>query len=227
MSRAAARFFGAVLRRSPDALFCLATGRTPTRAYDLFVASAQRPASSAPSTRRMRVLKLDEWGGLAMSDPATCETHLQRHIVRPLGLEGRFVGFRSNPRSPAGECARIGRWLAANGPIDLCVLGLGVNGHIAFNEPASFLQAGPHVARLAPASLRHSMLQESRTRPRFGLTLGMANLLQSRRILLLVSGSAKRRPLARLLEGKISPAFPASFLWLHPDVTLFFDFGGF
>lgn len=220
ISQAAARWLEAALRYKPSALFCLATGSTPTRAYDLFV---ERTLRRGVPMHRMRVLKLDEWGGLAMNDPASCERHLQRHIVRPLALGKRYVGFRSNPPVPAKECARIERWLAEHGPIDVCVLGLGINGHVAFNEPGRFLRSGPHVASLARASLRHAMLKESRSQPRFGLTLGMADLLQSQRILLLVSGGAKRQAFHRLMSGEITPAFPASFLWLHPNTTVFHD----
>lgn len=220
LSRTASRWLHREIRRQPSALLCLATGGSPARAYDLF---AEYGAVHPSTVRRLRVLKLDEWGGLDPKDPGTCESQLQRSVVRPLRLRSRYVGFRSNPAQPAAEAERLRRWLAANGPIDLCVLGLGLNGHLAFNEPAPFLQPHAHVATLSPTSLTHAMVQESRRRPKYGLTLGMTDLLQARRILLLVSGEAKRQPLARLLSGRISTDFPASFLWLHPAVTLLCD----
>src|SRR5262249_48201744 len=107
--------------------------------------------------------------------------------------------------------------------IDLCVLGLGVNGHIGMNEPAPSLQPEAHVARLAATSLRHSMLKNSRRAPTYGLTLGMAEILSSREILLLVSGANKRQPLRRLMSRELTTEFPASFLWLHPNWILFCD----
>ena len=220
MSRAAADWLSQEIRRNPAALLCLATGASPARAYDLLAA---RRHSDPGLFRQLRILKLDEWGGLAPDDPGTSESHLQGRLVRPLRLQRRFFGFRSRPADPQAECDRIQRWLQRHGPIDVCVLGLGINGHLAFNEPAAFLQPHAHVARLSRASLGHSMVKESRRRPRFGLTLGMADLLQARRILLLVSGSTKRSPLARLLCREIAARFPASFLWLHPDVTLLCD----
>ena len=220
MSQAATRWLTGHIRSHPASLLCLATGGTPARTYELLAGRGQaRPGDF----RRVRVLKLDEWGGLEAGDPATSEAHLQRQIVQPLRLERRYQGFRSRPKDPAAECARIGRWLQEHGPIDLCVLGLGINGHLAFNEPAQVLRPHAHVARLSSSSLGHAMVKESRRRPRFGLTLGMADLLHARRILLLVSGPTKRRALARLLKPEISPLFPASFLWLHPQVTLFCD----
>jgi galactosamine-6-phosphate isomerase len=103
------------------------------------------------------------------------------------------------------------------------VLGLGVNGHLGFNEPGSDLQPHAHVAHLSPASLAHAMLSQTTVRPTFGLTLGMADILQSHRILLLVSGAAKREPLDRLLASPISTQFPASLLSHHASVTLLCD----
>ena len=127
---------------------------------------------------------------------------------------------RARPRT---ECARMATWLAANGPIDLSILGLGVNGHLGFNEPAAALQAGPHVARLSRASLRHEMLRNARGQASYGLTLGMGDLMRSREVLLLVSGARKAEQLRRLFTGQVTPRFPASFLGLHPVLTICCD----
>ena len=221
MSRAAADFILAELQNRPDLLLCTATGASPTRTYGFLAEQFQRD----PATfQRLRVLNLDEWGGLAMDDPGSSETYLQRHVIGPLAISGdRYTSFQSRPKDPQKECSRIREWLARNGPIDICVLGLGTNGHLAMNEPADVLGPFAHVAELAPTTLNHSMLAGSRQRPQFGLTLGMAELLYSRRILLLVSGAGKSEQLARLFEEKISTQFPASLLWLHPAVNCFCD----
>ena len=220
LSRAAARWMAAELSRKPSSLFCLATGSTPMRSYEIL---AQQGANKVRLFKGMRVLKLDEWGGLNMADPASCEIYLRKALIDPLALGRRYVGFRSDAKDLSSEVKRVGSWLNRNGPIDVCVLGLGVNGHLAFNEPAAFLQPGAHVAKLAEASLKHSMLHHSQGHPSCGLTLGIADLLQSRKILLLVSGASKVLPLRRLLTPQISSDFPASFLWLHSDVTLMCD----
>jgi len=135
----------------------------------------------------------------------------------------RFAGFRSDPAKPERECERMQRWLTANGPIDLCLLGLGLNGHIALNEPAAGLQPGVHVVKLTASSLRSDMLRKANRKPRYGLTLGIGDILRSRKILMLVSGEAKRAVLKRLLEPMVSSNLPASFLWLHPAVTIICD----
>lgn len=220
VSQYAAGWLAGRLRQQPNALLCLATGATPLRTYALL---AERGATERRLFDRARLLKLDEWGGLSMTDPATCEQHLRTTLITPLGLAERYIGFDSQPQDAQAECACIARWLHQNGPIDICVLGLGVNGHVGFNEPAEFLQPHAHLAQLSEASLSHAMLGHSSARPVYGLTLGMADLLQSRHVLLLVTGAAKRLPLQRLLSGRITTQFPASLLQLHPSTLLLCD----
>ena len=209
------------LAGKPDLLLCAAGGSTPLRTYQLL---AEHYAQKPESFRSMRAVKLDEWGGIAMDDPGSCEGQLQKTLVNPLGLSNdRYYGFKSDAAEPDVECERIRNRLAAEGPIDLCILGLGMNGHIAMNEPAGSLQPAAHIAELTAATLAHAMLANTKSKPGFGLTLGMAEILASREILLLVNGAPKRKPLGRLLEREITTEFPASFLWLHPNWTLLCD----
>ena len=220
-SALAAEWLVSTLRAKPDLILCAATGQSPSRAYDLFtrLLLAQRELPN-----QLRVVKLDEWGGLPMDNPATCEFYLQEKLVRPLRLNAdRFIGFQSDPPSPLEECRRVEAWLQANGPIDVCVLGLGINGHLGFNEPGESLAAGCHVAHLTEETLSHSMLSVTNQHPSHGLTLGMRDILASRSILLLVFGAAKAAQLNRLFSGGVSSKFPASFLLLHQKVTCVCD----
>ena len=219
LSHAAAQEVIKTVRQKPDALLCLATGNTPTRTYELLAEAAKL----APGLfTRVRALKLDEWGGLEMSDPGTSESYVRQHVLEPLRIDdSRYFGFESNPVSMEAECARYREWLAANGPVDLSILGLGVNGHVSLNEPADVFRPFAHVAELAPTTLHHSMLTGAR--PTYGLTPGIAELLAARRILFLVSGASKREPLKRLLQPEVAPQFPASFLWLHGNAVLMCD----
>jgi galactosamine-6-phosphate isomerase len=221
MSQAAAAHMEAQLRRRPDALLILASGDTPTLAYELL---AGRGLAEPGLCDRMRILKLDEWVGLGMDDPATCEQALREALVDRIGIgPDRYAGWNSCPANIPAECERIRRWLAGQGPADLCVLGLGLNGHLGFNEPGDRLQPGPHLAELSTTSKGHSMLSRTRGQPRHGLSLGVRDILLSREVLLMVSGARKRSQLRRLLRPEISPQFPASFLWLHPAVTICCD----
>lgn len=221
MSRAAADLVCRELGRRPNLLLCASAGGTPTRAYELL---AHRFASNPRLFHRMRVLQIDEWLGLKLHHPATCEADLRAKLLKPLGITAdRFMGPRTNAANPDAECRRLARWLANHGPIDICLLGLGTNGHVAMNEPADALVPEPHVARLADSSRNHPLLKDVVRKPRHGLTLGMGDILRSRKILLLVNGEAKRAAVSMLLQSPVTTRFPASFLQLHSEATLLCD----
>ena len=98
-----------------------------------------------------------------------------------------------------------------------------MNGHIALNEPAPALHTNCHVAHLSQKSLQHPMIAGDTEKPGYGLTLGMANIFQSRLIILLINGIKKREITQAFLEQKISTELPASLLWLHPNVICLID----
>lgn len=209
------------LRRKPDLLMCASSGATPTGLYG---ALARRRRERPALFRRFRVVKVDEWAGMDRWDPGSCERDIVTHLLKPLGIgANRYVGFNGKARDPLAECRRVAERVATGGPIDVCVLGLGLNGHVALNEPAAAMEPRAHVVELSRQSMRHPMLQKSARKPRRGLTLGLAEILASRRILLLVSGTHKREVLRRLFRPRVTPRFPASFLWLHSNVTLLCD----
>lgn len=222
LSQTAAKEILSTIRAVPQALICLATGSTPKRTYELLVEIGSR---SADCFNSVRVLKLDEWGGLAENHPATCEHYLRERILQPLNIQNNnYTSFRSDAVDPAAECSRIQVLVNQLGPIDLCVLGLGVNGHVGFNEPASSLKPHAHAAQLTVQTQQHSMLGSSTLKPSYGYTLGMADILNSKKILLLVSGNHKQLQLRQLLASRIETSFPASFLWLHSNVDIYNDF---
>lgn len=213
MSQRAADFIVSELERRPSLLLCASAGSTPTGTYERLAARRERGPGLF---KKLRVLQIDEWGGMPRDNPATCEADLQKKLVEPLHVTAdRYIGFRSDAPDPEAECRRIAAWLATNGPIDICILGLGVNGHIAMNEPAAACVPGPHVAKLATSSRKHALLKGLPEKPRYGLTLGMGDILRSREVLLLVSGKRKRAALKRLSKPLVTPRFPVSFLWLH------------
>jgi galactosamine-6-phosphate isomerase len=221
MSRAAVAVIIAELRKKPDLVLCASAGGTPTRTYELL---GKLYARQPQLFRRLRILQIDEWGGIPSEHPASCRSDLLHKLVEPLKVPRRnFVSFSSENPKPLLEVERITKWLERNGPIDLCILGLGTNGHIAMNEPGDTLLPYAHVAELAPSSLRHEMLKDLRPKPYYGLTIGMADIFTSRKLLLLVSGKAKQSAVTTLLAARVSTRFPASFVWLHPHATLISD----
>jgi galactosamine-6-phosphate isomerase len=221
MSRAAASLIISELEKNKNLLLCAATGNSPTGTYAIL---NQEFTRSPELFSGIHILKLDEWGGIPMSDPGTCESYLQSHLIKPLGIDkSRFISFNSDPADPRTECLKIQFELNQRSGIDICILGLGMNGHIALNEPATFLETGIHMAKLSESSLGHTMVSGMKKKPGYGLTLGMADILKSKLIILLINGEKKKRIAAQLLSGRLTTQLPASFLWLHPNVICLMD----
>lgn len=207
------------IKLRPNLLLCTATGETPTNTYTKLVNKKE-----LYPTDQFRVLKLDEWGGVPMSNPMTCEYYLRKFILRPLNISQKnYFGFNSNSINPEKEIQRMKSVLIEQGQIDICVLGLGMNGHIAFNEPPGDSERGCHIASLSASSLLHPMAQNMGIVPKYGLTLGIKEIMQSKKIIMLISGEHKVKIAKEFLSGVISEKIPASYLWLHSEVYCFID----
>lgn len=223
LSAQAASLVIAEITQQRDLLLCAATGRSPIGLYEALVRKAQTDGALFDA---LRIIQLDEWGGLSENAPHSCERYLRTRLLDPLGISpARYLGFASAAPEPEEECRRIRSALAQHGPIDVCVLGLGINGHIGFNEPGTVLLPHCHVARLSDDSRRHAMVGSMNEAPHFGLTLGLQEILAARRILLLVTGEGKQHALTGLLSGEVSTTLPASFLWLHGNTDCLIDQG--
>jgi galactosamine-6-phosphate isomerase len=221
MSRAAADIVLAEIRRRPGLLLCPATGRSALGCYRVLSDESRSDRSIAAD---LRVVMLDEWGGLADDDAGSGAAQLKCELLDPLRIPpDRYLGFQSSASDREAECTRVRTALEQRGPIDLAVLGLGVNGHLGFIEPAPALQPHCHVARLADTTRHHGMVQAMGSVPTWGFTLGMRDILRARRVLLLISGTGKEDTSARLLAGTVTTSLPASFLWLHDDVECLID----
>ena len=209
------------LRKRPRQLICMSTGNSPTGTYERLV----KVFTNHPKLfKELIITKLDEWGGIDSKEPSSCESYIQEKILQPLAIPpNRYISFKSNPVSPQKECDRIQIEIQKKGPIDICILGLGQNGHIGFNEPANTLTAHCHVAELTADSLNHQMINALNKKPTYGLTLGMADILQSKKIILLLTGAKKKEVIKKLLSKQITTNLPASFLWLHNQVECYID----
>lgn len=209
------------LKNKPKQLLCLATGNSPTGLYKNISATYK---IYPEYFKDFNIIKLDEWGGIDINEPSSCETYLRDKILNPLDVSAdRFISFKSDSKVPEKECLRIQKELDKKGPIDICVLGIGVNGHIGFNEPTDSLSASCHVGQLAKTSMQHQMVDKVTVKPRYGLTLGMADILHSKKIILLITGTNKENITEQLLSKKITTHLPASLLWLHSNVECYID----
>lgn len=206
------------LQQNAKSLVCAATGNSPTGVYQKLIKKKK-----SFDTAHLRFVKLDEWYGLGINDEGSCEKYLHEHLFNPLGISNKkYISFDGKASDPVKELEHVANYLDEQGPIDLCILGLGKNGHIAFNEPADALQPHAHMAPLSPTSLEHTMIEGTGEPIKYGMTLGMTDILQSKKIILLVNGTHKNAIMQKLVEQKISTLLPASFLWLHANVQCFY-----
>src|SRR5262249_22256022 len=126
----------------------------------------------------------------------------------------------------AAECERYERAIARAGGIELQILGLGLNGHIGFNEPGRALAARTHCTRLTPGTRRaNAALFGGRVGavPRYALSMGMATIHHAHRIVLVATGASKARCVERMIHGPVTPWLPASFLQLHSRAEVWLD----
>ncbi|HED3139185.1 galactosamine-6-phosphate isomerase [Citrobacter farmeri] len=209
-----------VIQDKPDATICLATGATPELTYRFFVEKIQQ---RHVDIRNVSFVKLDEWVGIPLHTPGTCESFLQQHIMQPLGLRPeQLIGFQSENIDEA-ECERVTDLIASRGGLDLCVLGIGKNGHLGLNEPGSALEPFCHISRLDEQTRHHDMLKSAGRPVTHGITLGLKEILNAKEILLLIAGEGKQDVVDKYLTTAVTTAIPASFLWLHDNTTYLLD----
>ncbi len=123
-----------------------------------------------------------------------------------------------------GECNRIQQVIDQTGPIDFCILGLGKNGHLGFNEPAPFLQGDCHIAKLASTTVQHSMVQTMPKTPTFGMTIGLKDILKAKKILLLTwPDFQKQGSHQKFNDQGDNNSIADLFLWLHSNVECLID----
>ena len=209
------------IKKKKDLLLCTARGSSPLGLYEQLTLRSEKDVNLF---KDLKIIGLDEWGGISKNHPITCEYFLKTKLINPLNItEQRTILFKSDPVDPLAECSRIQSELDRRGPIDLCILGLGKNGHLGFNEPGAFIEPYCHKADLSDESMQHSMIDSTEVLPGYGLTLGMKDILSSGKIMLLISGKEKKSATEKFLEGRITPQLPATFLWLHDNVNCLID----
>ncbi len=212
----------AVLRVAPDGLYCFAGGDTPRETYRRLVSAARR---GEVDLRRARFVGLDEWVGLSAAAPGSCRYFLDRELFKPLEIEPRQICFfeGTNPDLEF-ECQKATRFIDRHGPIRLAVLGIGVNGHLGFNEPGSSFASKARGVDLSATT--QQVGQKYFATPRQlsqGVTLGLAQIRAAREVLLLANGPTKTAIIAELMRAGVSEQLPASLLRGHPQAQLLVD----
>ena len=219
MSDRAAHILLDAIRTDPRAVLGLPTGRTPIGMYNRVVEECGREYHCF---REVTTFNLDEYVGIPREHPGSYCSFMRAHLFDHVDLD------RENAHLPNGnapdleaECVRYEAEIREAGGLDLTFLGLGRNGHIGFNEPGTPFDSHTRVVELHE-STRHAnaALFPDGHVPTRAITMGIATILSSRRIVLLVAGDGKRDAVERLRSREQTTDFPASALWLHGDVTV-------
>lgn len=220
---AAAQKIAQQILRNPDSTLCLATGGTTA---GIFARLAALKQVLALDCTRLKCINMDEYVGVDRGDPASCYYRIVRDLYAPLGLRGdQFYVPVTTAQQAQHERRRFAERLLAFGGIDFMLLSIGQNGHIAFNEPGSPFGGRIRVVDLSPdtRTAKASLFGGVEKVPRQGLSLGIADVMAARRILLVANGAHKAGIIRRALEGPVTPDVPASVLQLHPDLEVLLD----
>lgn len=210
----------ALMSASDQPLLCPASGDTPAGLYKAMAGTYQ-----ASQYANWSFVGLDEWVGLNGADEGSCRYSINKDLFQPLGISENNICFFDG-RSPdlPGECLRAEQFIREKNGIDVAILGVGMNGHIAMNEPGSTKDSSTRVVTLHPVTKKVG--QKYFSRPQVleeGITLGMRTLLESRHIILMVSGKHKAVIVQKMMEQPATEELPASLLLQHPSVTVFLD----
>lgn len=223
-ARSLAAEVAAAITTNPRVVLGLPAGRTPIPFYRELV---KRCLDEGLDCSSVTTFNLDEFLGIDGDDLRSYRAFMQRHLTDHVNLSPLRTHVL-NGRAPdlEAECRRYERAIHRAGGIDLQILGLGSNGHIGFNEPGASLIARTHRVRLTKATRRaNAALFRGRAAavPREALSMGMATILQARRIVMLATGAGKARCVARAVEGPLTTQVPASFVQLHRHAEVWLD----
>ena len=182
-------------------------------------AVAAERVSFAEST----VFLLDEFGGLAPGDPGRCDTMIRRDLLDVIDLpETSFNRFDPDEEDLDHEVARYWSSVVATG-LDLTIVGLGMNGHVGLNEPGAAIDSPARLVDLQATTLASQGRYGGDHPATWGLTLGLAEILSSQEVWLIVTGAAKAEITKAVLEGPITPEVPGSLLRTHDNLTVLLD----
>ena len=221
-ARRAARMVALRVRNGPALVLALPTGNTPLAMYAELV---RQQRERGLDFSRVTVFGLDEYVGIAPDDPRSLRACLWRHFLARVNVQpDRCQGLDGSARDLEGECAAYEARIAAAG-LDLVVLGIGIDGHIGFNEPGSSLGSRTRIKTLTAETARANAggFADPAQVPRLALTIGVGTILDARRCLLLATGSAKAAIIQRAVEGPVTAQVTASALQLHPDARVVLD----
>lgn len=223
MSSLAARIVVEVLNAKPNAVLGMATGSTPLGLYQELV---RLHKEGELDFSRVTTFNLDEYVGLPVNHPQSYHYFMREHFFQHVNIPPQNINIPSGTTSnyPA-FCAWYEQRIAECGGIDLQVLGIGADGHVAFNEPTSSLTSRTRLKTLSKQTIDDNARFFGRREdvPIYAITMGVGTILEARKLVLLASGKAKARAIAQAVEGPVTSMVTASAIQLHRDAAVIVD----
>lgn len=223
LSKKAGEILGAVIALYPDSVLGLATGSTPVGAYEILV---QKYREGLLDFSEIKTMNLDEYQGLGREDEQSYAYFMEKHLFSKVNIrrENTYIPDGTNLDEKAA-CEAYEAVLKRLGAPRIQLLGLGHDGHIAFNEPGKSFPEGVHCAELNARTIQANkrFFEKEEDVPRRSYTMGIGNIMRAKSILMLVSGAEKADIFREMLYGPVTPRVPASVLRFHPDVTIIAD----
>ena len=223
ISARAAELIADLVKAKPDCVLGLATGSTPVGMYKELIA---KNTAGEISFKDVTTYNLDEYYPIEPTHEQSYRYFMNVNLFDHIDIDKAktFVpnGLTENPEE---EGAAYDAAIEAAGGVDLQVLGIGQNGHIAFNEPDDALIAGTHITSLTddPIEANSRFFASKEDVPTRAFTMGIGSIMKAKKIILLANGANKHAAIAQMLDDKITTQCPATILKAHPDVYLFCD----
>lgn len=221
MSLAAADHILQRIQESDPCRMGIATGQSPALVYGLL---AKRFAEQTSLRDKIDILQIDEWYGLSKEHPSSCYFNIEKEVIRPWKLKSRQCFLIEGDRNQAAQMIAMQKSLEEK-PLDLCILGFGKNGHLAFNEPGSTATSTCRIISLDKVSESHSMVKDVKQAVNKGMTIGLKEIMQSKEILLLITGTEKQEAYQKLINKVGIKESPSNLLYAHENWTCMVDKG--
>ena len=201
----------------------LATGSTPERTYELLVEKFKNKEVSFKNTT---TFNLDEYVGLSPTNEFSYSYYMNHYLFNHVDIKDENIFIPNGlAKDLEEECEKFEQTIKERGPIDLHILGVGLNGHIGFNEPGTPFTSRTHVAKLEESTRQANsrFFTSIEEVPKLALTMGIGTIMEAKEIILLIQGEHKAEILQKIVHGEVTEDVPASVLQLHPNATLITD----
>ena len=223
LSRKGANIIAAQVIQKPNCVLGLATGSSPVGIYRNLIESYR---NGDLDFSEVRSINLDEYLGLDATNDQSYRYFMQKNLFDHINIvpENTYVP-NGCAEDISAESAAYDQRIVDFGGIDLQLLGIGLDGHIGFNEPADYFEKSTHVVDLHESTIEANARFFARKEdvPTQAITMGMMGIMQAKKVLLIANGAAKREIVQKAFFGPITPTVPASILQLHPDLTVIYS----